>query len=165
MKKYYIKNSFIHGSGAFAAKKIRKGERIGEYVGRKISKKESDEIGIAQQKKAEQTKEGAVYIFELNDEFDLDGNVPENDARLINHSCDPNCEAVNEDDHIVFVATKTIELDAEIVYNYGYEFQHFLEHPCKCGSANCCGYIIAEHDRPKLMKLLRNKRKKSVKIL
>ena len=160
MKAYKIKKSSIHGNGVFAARDIKEGERIVEYLGEKITKEESNRRGLEQEEKAKQTGEGAVYIFELDEEYDIDGNFEYNDARFINHACETNCEAENIDGHIWIVATRDIEKGEEILYNYGYALEHFFEHPCRCGKPNCVGYIVAVEDRLKLKKILARKKKK-----
>lgn len=160
MKAYTIKKSSIHGNGVFAARDIKDGERIVEYLGERITKQESNRRGLEQEEKSKKTGEGAVYIFELDDEYDIDGNFEYNDARFINHACETNCEAENIDGHIWIVATRDIKKGEEILYNYGYALEHFFEHPCRCGKPNCVGYIVAVEDRLKLKKILARKRKK-----
>ena len=93
------RTSPIHGLGGFAKTAICRGTRILEYVGERISKSES-------LRRCEQNNE---FIFSLNDEQDLDGNVAWNPARFLNHSCAPNCEAEMEDDRIWIVARRDIQ--------------------------------------------------------
>ena len=146
-----VENSSIHGKGVFASKDIKKGTKIIEYVGEKISKEESDVRATEQEEKSKNSDEGAVYIFDINDEFDIDGNVEWNTARLINHSCNPNCETEqDEDDRVWIIAMKDIKKGEEITYNYGYEYDNYEEHLCRCGSDNCVGYIVAEKHWKKL---------------
>ena len=78
MKKLYvIKNSKLHGKGLFAKENIKAGTNVIEYVGEKITKAQSDKIAEIQLKKAKKNKdEGQVYIFTLNDKYDINGNVP-----------------------------------------------------------------------------------------
>ena len=160
-KAYEIRKSPIHGNGVFAARDIKNGERIMEYLGEKISKEESNRRGLEREEFANKTGEGAVYIFELDDEWDIDGNFEYNDARLINHACRTNSESVSEDGRIYIYATRDIKKGEEILYNYGYAFEHFLDHPCRCGFPECVGYIVAVEDRPNLrIKLLNMRRKK-----
>ncbi len=159
-KAYEIRKSPIHGNGVFAARDIKNGERIMEYLGEKISKEESNRRGLEREEFAKKTGEGAVYIFELDDEWDIDGNFEYNDARLINHACRTNSESVSEDGRIYIYATRDIKKGEEILYNYGYAFEHFLDHPCRCGFPECVGYIVAAEDRPKLRKKLLNMRRK-----
>ena len=85
-----------------------------------------------------------AYIFTLNDQQDLDGNVPWNPARFINHSCAPNCEAEKDDDRIWVIATRDIGAGEEITFNYGYDLVDYKDSPCLCGAPNCVGYMVAE---------------------
>ena len=153
-KAYEIRKSPIHGNGVFAARDIKNGERIIEYLGEKISKEESNRRGLEREEFAKKTGDGAVYIFELDDEWDIDGNFEYNDARLINHACRTNSESVSEDGRIYIYATRDIKKGEEILYNYGYAFEHFMDHPCRCGFPECVGYIVAVEDRPKLRQTL-----------
>jgi hypothetical protein len=129
-----FKGSPIHGTGGFAKAAIGKGARILEYLGERISKGES-------LRRCEQSN---AFIFALNDELDLDGNVPWNPARFINHSCAPNCEAEKDDDHIWIIATRDIRAGEEITFNYGYGLEDYKDYPCRCGSPDCVGYMVAE---------------------
>ncbi len=158
-----VRRSPIHGLGLFASRFIRKGTRIIEYVGERIDKEESDRRGLALLEEAKRTGGGAVYIFELNDQWDIDGNKPWNDARLINHSCEPNGEMVNEDDRLWLYAVRDILPGEEITYDYGYDVEHFLDHPCRCGSPSCVGYIVATPQRDKLRRRLRGRRPQSLR--
>ena len=146
-----VKQSSIHSNGVFAKKNIPAGTRVIEYVGEKITKAESDRRAevVLNVNKTDNTK-GAVYIFTLNKRYDIDGNVSYNTARLINHSCSPNCEAQLVRGHIWIVALKDIQRGEELTYNYGYDFDSYEEHPCRCGSPDCVGYILAEEHWPKL---------------
>ena len=148
-----VRDSGIHERGVFAVKDIPDETYIIEYIGEKIGKDESDERGWAQMDEARETGGAAVYIFTLDDEFDLDGNVPENAARLINHSCDPNCEAyIVDEDHIWICATRDIEAGEELFFNYGFDLENYEDHPCHCGSKNCVRYIAAEEYWPELQR-------------
>jgi len=73
------------------------------------------------------------YIFTLDDEHDLDGNVPWNPARLLNHSCAPNCEAELDEGRIWIIALRDIRAGEELTFNYGYDLENYREHPCRCG--------------------------------
>jgi SET domain-containing protein len=149
--------SGIHGRGLFAKKKIPAGTYIIEYVGEKIDKDEANERGWAQMDQSRDTDDAAVYIFTLDDYWDIDGNVPENAARLINHSCDPNCEAFIEEDKIWIASLRDIPKDAELFFNYGFDLENYKEHPCHCGSKNCVGYIAGEEFWDDLKKKLKKK--------
>jgi uncharacterized protein len=129
-----FKSSPIHGMGGFARVDIPAGARVIEYVGEKITKQES----LA---RCEQNNE---YIFALDDEQDLDGQVSWNPARFLNHSCEPNCEARLEGGCIWVIAIREIRAGEESTFNYGYDLADYAEHPCGCGAPGCVGYIVAE---------------------
>ena len=156
-----VRKSGIHNKGIFAKKDIPKGTKVIEYVGEKITKKESDKRAdrVIEEHKRKEKKKGSVYIFELNNKYDLDGYPKYNTARWINHSCDPNCETENINNHIWIIAIKDIKKGEEISYDYGYSLDEFEEHPCRCGSKNCVGYIVDEKHRKKLKKILAKKNK------
>jgi SET domain-containing protein len=128
-----IRQSSVHGSGAFAARPIAAGTRIVEYVGQKITKAES----------LHRCEQGNDFIFHVDDQWDLDGSVSWNPARFLNHSCAPNCEAVMEDGQIFIVATRAILSGEELTFDYGYDLQDYQDHPCHCGAVNCVGFIVA----------------------
>ena len=156
-----VRKSKTHGLGVFAAKDIPKGTKIIEYVGERIDKKESDRRATVQLERAEEDPEaGAVYIFTLNKMWDIDGNVDWNTARLLNHSCSPNCETEIYDDHIWIQAIKDIPKGTELSYDYGYDVDNWDEHPCKCGSPNCIGYIVSKDQWPTLRKMLKRRKKR-----
>jgi SET domain-containing protein len=152
------KRSAIHGRGIYARREIPKGTRIIEYVGERITKAEAERRGPSLEELAKlKPDQGGVYIFELNKRHDIDGNVPYNTARYINHSCDPNCEIEIIRGHIWVVAMRDIRKDEELSYNYGYDIDCYQEHPCRCGSNRCVGYIVDEDAWPRLKKILQRK--------
>ena len=136
------RSSEIHGTGVYAVKEIPTGKRIIEYLGERIDKEESERRATAQMEVAEKTGDAAVYIFTLNKKWDLDGNVPWNTARLLNHSCDPNCEAWIEEKQIFLYSLRDIEEGEELTFDYGFDIENYKDHPCLCGSDNCVGYIV-----------------------
>lgn len=154
-----VKKSKIEGSGVFAKKDIKKGKRIIEYVGKKITKEKADEKYELEAKKAERKGQRVkTYFFSLNKRYDLDGNVKHNPAKYINHSCEPNCETLNEDGRIWIIAIKNIKRGKELTYDYGYPLENFEEHPCYCGSKSCFGHIVKKSKRKRLKTLLRKKK-------
>jgi len=159
-----VKKSSIHNRGVFAKTDIEEDTFVIEYVGERITKKESDRIADKVLKKSQKNpKKGAVYIFNVNKKYDIDGDVDYNPAKYINHSCEPNCEAVNVEDHIWITAKRDIKKGEEISYNYGYDTDSYEDHRCLCGSKKCLGYIVAKEYRKKLKKILRKKKKESKK--
>jgi hypothetical protein len=124
----------IHGFGGFARRDIPKGVRVIEYVGQKIDKQES----------LRRCEENNEYIFTLNEQVDLNGNVGWNPARFLNHSCAPNCEAEMEDGRIWIVATRDIRAGEEVTFNYGFDLEDYRAYRCRCSSPGCVGFIVAE---------------------
>lgn len=164
-KYWEVRNSEIHGSGMFARMDIPAETQIIQYLGEKLTKEESNKRGLEWEEEARKTGDGLVYIFELNDEFDIDGNVPDNQARLINHSCDPNCEAIIYDEEELWICSlRDIQKGEELSFDYGYDISHFLDHPCRCGSEECVGFIVREDQRKQLKKILRKAQKSADKV-
>ena len=152
MKLYKIQKSKIDNNGLYASKDIKKGTRIIEYKGKIISTKLS-----AINPKFDNSK--AIYLFNLNKRYDLGGDFKFNIARLINHSCDPNCEVLGEGLKVWVYAMKNINKGDELSYDYGFAFdEDFRQFPCKCGSKNCIGYIVREGSRWRVKKV-KNKKK------
>ena len=129
-----VRQSAIHGSGAYARCDLAKGTMVIEYVGEKISKGES----------ARRIDADNEYIFTLDDDHDLDGNVPWNPARFINHSCAPNCEAEIDGHRVFITALRDIQAGEELSFNYGYDLVDYRSHPCRCGATECVGFMVAE---------------------
>jgi SET domain-containing protein len=129
-----FRHSPIHGFGGFARRDIASGVKIIEYLGETISKQES-------LRRCEQSNE---FIFTLDESTDLDGNVAWNPARLLNHSCAPNCDAEFQEGQIWIVSRRLIRAGEEITFNYGYDLVDYREYPCHCHAPNCVGFIIAE---------------------
>jgi len=141
-----MRKSRIHGRGVFARRDIPAGTRLIEYVGLPISKKKSDELCLKQNS----------YLFTLNESSDLDGKVSWNPARLINHSCEPNCEAnVDQNDRIWIFSMKSIARGEELTFNYGYSLDNFKNYPCRCGARSCPGYMVSEELLPIVRSMLK----------
>jgi len=160
-----IKKSKLHGKGAFATKNIPKKTKVIEYVGEKIKRKEGDRREKLQELKAKNKKNaGVVYIFELNNNYDIDGSVVWNTAKYINHSCNPNCETDIIKNHIWIIAIKNIKKGKELTYDYGYDIDDFEKHPCKCKSKNCVGFILDKKYWKRIKKPVRKKLDQNAKI-
>jgi SET domain-containing protein len=129
-----FKPSRIHGIGGFAWVDLRKGQRIIEYIGPKISKAK----GLAELEK------GNAYIFSFDENYDIDGSVMWNPARFLNHSCAPNCESDIVRDQIWLYAKRRIKAGEELTYNYGHGLAGYEECPCNCGASTCVGFMVDE---------------------
>ncbi|MEN1925683.1 SET domain-containing protein [Luteimonas qiangzhengi] len=140
----------IHGNGVFATADIAAGERIIRYKGDLRSHDEVDEEygGLEEN--------GHTFLFTVNDDYVIDGNHNSNVARWINHSCDPNCEAVVEEDDkgrshkdkVFIEAIRDIAEGEELTYNYGIvlDERHTPKlkklWACRCGADNCTGTML-----------------------
>jgi len=146
MKTYKVIKSNIHHRGLCAARNIKRGERIIEFKGKKITHKQADE----------DTKYGydITYLFTLDKKYLLDGDFEFNKARLINHSCNPNCEVLDESKSGIWItAIRNIKKNEELSYDYGFSYDcSYKDLICKCGSKNCVGFIVREGSRWRLKK-------------
>ena len=157
MKLYRVKKSNIdiNGRGLYAAKDIKVGTRIIDYVGKIITKKQTEES-----KKFDNSK--PIYLFDLNSRYDLDGNVSWNTARLINHSCLNNCDYEGKGLKLWVNANRDIKMGEELTCNYGFSYDSdYKQFPCKCGSKNCVGYIVRESSRWRINKKFKKTQKVS----
>lgn len=154
----------LHGKGLFATRRILRGSLIVEYVGERITKEEGRRRAAEHFSKARETGEGQVYLFELDEEYDLDGSNPGNVARYANHSCAPNCEMENRDGHLWLVASRCIEPGEELTFDYGYDMTEYFEHPCHCGQKGCCGYIVRADLRWKVRRLVAQRKRRATSL-
>ena len=140
---HIVRTSKIHGRGVFAKRPIRKGTQVIEYTGPIITTKEADKVG-------EQLDNGHSHtmLFSIDENRVINGNKG-GDARYINHSCDPNCEAVQDGDRIFIEALRAIKAGEEITYDYHLQVDGKItdkvkkEYACFCGSPKCRGTQIA----------------------
>ena len=146
MKPYKIRRSKIDNLGLYATKDITSGSKIIEYKGKVITRKEAEE-------NPKYDNDKAIYLFNLNKRYDLDGDFKFNTARLINHSCNPNCEVTGSGLKIWVYSIKNIKKDEELSYDYGFSYDDdYKKFPCKCGSDNCVGYIVRKGSRWRIKK-------------
>ena len=142
-----MKRSRVHGRGVFAAKAFRKGERVIEYTGRRILwSSVPDELD-----------DPRMYYFGIGDgKWVIDPSIDGNEARWINHSCDPNCEIrETRDGRILIHAIRSIKPGEELSYDYHLETDPDVprtkaieqECPCYCGSERCRGTLLAEKSK------------------
>lgn len=152
-------SSTIHGRGVYARCEIPDGTRIIEYVGEKITKAEAWRREARRLERARRGGDGSVYIFELNQRYDLDGGARRNIARLINHSCAPNCRAETIQGKIWILARRDIAAGEELTFDYGYGYSLWEDHPCRCGAPRCVGYIVNSAQRWRVRKILQVRRR------
>jgi hypothetical protein len=140
---FEIHSSSIEGVGAFATRRIRRGARVIEYLGERITAAEADSRyagGVA--------RYAHVLLFTVDDRNVIDGGVHGNAARFINHSCEPNCEAVTRGKRIWIFALRDVQPGEELTYDYnltgedGSLESQAAEYPCSCGSSKCRGTLF-----------------------
>jgi len=145
-----VRNSKIQGWGVFASRRIPKGRRIIEYVGELLTHEEVDERYDDDEQDRHHT-----FLFEVDEFTVIDASSKGNEARYINHSCQPNCEAVNDEGRIFIEAIKNIQPGAELSYDYSYDLDEPLtpqlkrKYPCHCGTPGCRGTILKPKRRRK----------------
>jgi uncharacterized protein len=141
---YEIRASPIQGLGAFATRRIPAGTRLIEYAGERLTTIE------AEARYPEDGPRHHTFLFAIDDDVIIDAAVGGNDARFINHSCDPNCDAIVDDGRIWIETISDIEPGDELAYDYAYELEERhspaakRRYPCSCGAAKCRGTILVK---------------------
>lgn len=141
---YVVRNSKIHGTGVFAARAIPAETCIIEYGGARISADEAADRGSSNPDNPFHT-----FFFSLEDGRLIDGGDRGNDARWINHACEPNCEAREENGRVFIHALRDIKRGEELNYDYGLivEERHTPKlkqsYGCRCGAPTCRGTMLA----------------------
>ncbi|MDQ5981123.1 MAG: uncharacterized protein QG602_4101 [Verrucomicrobiota bacterium] len=149
------RRSGLHGWGIFARDFIAQDTRIIEYVGERITKAEAQRREDRRLARRAAGGDGCVYVFEVSLRHDIDGQVPWNPARHINHSCAPNCEAQMDRGRIWIVALRDIAPAEELTYDYGFSYAESRHHPCRCGAKDCAGFIVEQAQRWRLRRASR----------
>lgn len=147
---FVVRNSKIHGNGVFAVRKIPAGACIVEYEGERISWKEA-----VRRENAKPADCFHTFFFSLDNGKIIDGGSKGNEARWINHSCEPNCEAREEDGRVFIHALRDIARGEELNYDYGLtlEERHTpalkRAYACLCGMPSCRGTLLAAKRKKK----------------
>ena len=94
-----VRESGVHGRGVYATQFIPEGTRIIEYTGQCVSWESATN--------AENNPH--TFNFGLESGEVINPEIGGNDARWINHCCEPNCEAIEEDGRIFIYAMRYIE--------------------------------------------------------
>jgi hypothetical protein len=150
---YKVRRSKVHGLGAFATRRIRKGTRICEYLGDRVTHAEADR---RYDDKADD--DNHTFLFIVDRGVVIDAGVNGSDARFINHGCDPNCESVIENRRVFIEALRTIQPGEELKYDYSIgraddDPPNVDEiYACRCGAAQCRGTMLWPAKRPKKRK-------------
>ena len=144
-----IRSSAIHAAGCYTLTPIRKGRRVAEYTGHRMSKDEAD---------AAYEESPITYLFGLGDgEIVIDGHCT---TMFINHSCDANCETREVRGRVWVTAIRHIEAGEEITYDYCLYDGGDDEAVCNCGAKKCRGTM---YSREEVRKRNRAKKKAATK--
>jgi SET domain-containing protein len=133
-----VRESGVHGHGVYAMQSIPTGTRIIEYTGQRVSWEAAPN----------DEDDPHTFNFGLDNGEVINPEIDGNDARWINHSCDPNCEAIEEDDRIFIDALRDIQAGEELFYDYALEIdepiteESKMKYACHCRSSNCRGTML-----------------------
>ncbi len=147
---FEVRHSRVHGYGVFAARRIRKGTTIIEYLGDRVTHEEANE-----RYEDKDPLDGHTFLFTVDKKTVIDAGINGNEARFVNHGCDPNCQAVEANKRIFIEAIRTIRPGEELAYDYS--IQRDDDDPanvdevfaCRCGAQECRGSMLEARKKPK----------------
>ena len=143
-RRIQTRRSGVHGRGVFALQDIAAGEVLVEYTGEIISWQEAQD-----RHPHDPSQPNHTFYFHVDEDRVIDANYGGNSARWINHSCDPNCFADEQDGRIFITALRNIKAGEELNYDYRLTIEERYtpklkaEYPCWCGAATCRGTLLA----------------------
>jgi uncharacterized protein len=155
-----VRNSDVHGRGVFAVAPIKKGTRIFEYLGERVSHEAADK-----RYEDHDENDNHTFLFIVDKNTVIDAAVNGSDARFINHHCDGNCESAIENRRVFIDAVRNIAPGEELGYDY--EIGRDKEDPpnvdeiyaCRCGSPKCRGSMLEAVEKKKAAKPAAKRRK------
>jgi uncharacterized protein len=138
-----VRHSPIHGYGVFALRRIRKGTTVIEYLGERVSHEEADA-----RYEEKDPKDNHTFLFTVDERTVIDGGINGNDARYINHGCNPNCQSTTRAKRVFIEAIRTIQPGEELAYDY--QIQRDADDACdvdeifacRCGARDCRGSML-----------------------
>jgi SET domain-containing protein len=143
-RRIQVRKSGVHGKGVFAARPLKKGEPVIEYLGEVITWKEA-----LRRHPHDPADPDHTFYFHIDDKHVIDAKFGGNAARWINHACTPNCEADEIDGRIFIKALRAIKPGTELFYDYGliidepYTAKLKKQFECRCGTPDCRGTMLA----------------------
>jgi hypothetical protein len=151
-----VRHSRIHGHGVFALRRIRRGTTVIEYLGDRVSHEDADA-----RYENKDPKDNHTFLFTVDSKTVIDGGVNGNDARYINHGCDPNCQSTSAGKRIFIEAIRTIRPGEELAYDY--QIQRDADDApdvdtifaCHCGADRCRGSMLEASKTPRKRKAAR----------
>jgi uncharacterized protein len=142
---FEVRASPMQGLGAFATHRIPAHTRLVEYAGERLTPAEAEARYPDRPGERHHT-----FLFAIDDTVVIDAAVNGNDARWINHSCEPNCDAVIDDGRIWIETARDVVPGEELAYDYAFTLteRHTpaakRRYPCFCGALTCRGTMLAK---------------------
>ena len=138
-----VRDSPLHGLGVFATCRIARGARVIEYLGERVSHAEADQRYLHKV-----AADNHTFLFIVNAHTVIDAGVEGNEARFVNHACDPNCESVIDKRRVFIDALRDVEPGEELTYDY--QIRREADDPpdidaifaCRCGFETCRGTML-----------------------
>ncbi len=147
-RRLQTRRSGVHGKGVFALMDLAEGEMLIEYAGEVIKWKEA-----LRRHPHDPQNPNHTFYFHIDDKHVIDGKFGGNSSRWINHSCEPNCEAEEDEGRIFIKALRNIKAGEELFFDYGliidapYTKALLADYPCWCGSESCRGTLLAPKEK------------------
>jgi SET domain-containing protein len=145
-----VKSSSLHGAGVYTTAAVKKGTRVLEYTGPRLTAKACDGM---------YSDTEVTYLFAMDDgDTIIDGFGM---AAFVNHTCDPNCETDQIDNRIWIIALRDIEAGEELTYDYNlFDGDAGEKAPCYCGLKRCRRTMFSEEEVARQKKILRQRKKR-----
>jgi SET domain-containing protein len=145
---FEVRHSPIHGHGVFAVRRIRKGTAVIEYLGNRVTHAQADE-----RYRDKSPDDNHTFLFTVDARTVIDAGIDGNEARFINHACEPNCESTIENRRVFIRAIRTIQPGEELSYDY--QIQRDSDdapnvdevYACRCGAKQCRGSMLVAPPR------------------
>ena len=149
-----VRSSSLHGAGVYTTSPIRKGTRVLEYTGPRLTREESEGM---------YSDSEVTYLFTMDDQKTIiDGFGM---AAFVNHSCNPNCETDQIGGHIWIIAFRDIAANEELTYDYClWDAEPGEEAPCYCGAKNCRGTMYSEEEIARQKRILGQRKRRRMAI-
>ena len=139
-----MRHSKIHGNGVFALQHIPAGERLIEYKGKRMTHAAADKI-YGYESEADNAH---TFLFIIDEKILIDANFNGNSARWLNHSCNPNCQSMDEEGRIYIETIRAVKPGEELLYDYRlsvderYTPEVKARYKCLCGAKKCRGTML-----------------------